>query len=248
MLFRSSKLEAAIGIEKVSMERAPQLVAGRVLVSADALSSALGMSEIVSASGTSLDLSTSQAPERISGLIGVVQEIELGEKPRVLVVGDKMSNGEPNMTWVYVQSDTEIALYSDGVESQATVVDIVLGQTVEVIITGPMNMSYPALAKADKIIIQVVAGEDITEEYKLTGTIKELQTGEATRILVDGDTMLIWLTVSQDTVITLETAAGCTDGAISDLVVGKGIVAKLTGPIMKSYPAQGTAASILIKQ
>ncbi|KAF0195765.1 MAG: hypothetical protein FD169_1253 [Bacillota bacterium] len=245
----ASKLEASTGMEKVSMTRAPQLVAGRVLVSADALSSALGMSEIVNTTGTSLGLSTSQAPDRRTGFIGVVKEIEMGEKPRVLVVGDKMSSGEPSMTWVYVHGDTEIALYCGGVESQGTMDDFSVGQTVEVIITGPMNMSYPALAKADKVIIQDVAGEVLPEEeYKLTGTIKELQTGEATRILVDGDIMLIWLTVNKDTVITLETAAGCTDGAISDLVVGKGIVAKLTGPIMKSYPAQGTAASILIKQ
>ncbi|MBS3949354.1 MAG: DUF3221 domain-containing protein [Peptococcaceae bacterium] len=333
----ASKLEASTGMEKVSMTRAPQLVAGRVLVSADALSSALGMSEIVNTTGTSLDLSTSQAPDRRTGFIGVVKEIEMGEKPRVLVVGDKMSSGEPSMTWVYVHGDTEIALYCGGVESQGTMDDFSVGQTVEVIITGPMNMSYPALAKADKIIIQDVQGAVLPEEEnRLSGTIKDIETGQNTRILVAGgpmssgetslvwvtissetkvasadgtvpefevgqqvdvlltgpilmsypgqggaaevnilgqaqhsedivgkvqelevgDTvrilvdgnMLVWITVSVDTAILRETTTGTIDGAVSDLKVGTDLVVELTGPILKSHPAQGRAASILIKQ
>jgi len=174
--------------------------------------------------------------EEENRLTGTIKEIQAGEFTRILVAGEPMSNGDTTLVWVTISPDTKVSA-KDG-----SVPEFKVGQQVVVLLTGPMLMSYPGQSGASEIIILGVA--QLSED--IVGKVQEIEIGDTVRVLVDGN-MLIWVTVSEDTAILLETATGTIDGAVSDLKVGKDLVIELTGPILKSHPAQGRAVSILVK-
>lgn len=84
------------------------------------------------------------------------------------------------------------------------------------------------------------------------GTIKEIQTGGRNRILIAGKPMsngegaLNWATITADTVITVKEGDTIRQGSFADLVVGAEIEVGWTGPMLKSYPGQGTAGAITV--
>lgn len=242
--FAVGKTEATEGRQQISMAQPPQLVAGRVLVSADALSGAFGMHEVVRDDSQSLDLSTIAPEDLATRLIGVIKEIELLEKPRILVSAGRMISGEPNLVWAYVDEATKIA--AEGAVGGLDSLEV--GQNVEVLITGPMNLSYPAMAKADAIIVKNVTEPVVEEEAetRMIGTVKDIQSGEFMRILVEGSMVgqggstLVWVTIS------FETTVSAVDGMDAEFAVGQSVDVLLTGPMLMSYPAQGGATEVII--
>jgi hypothetical protein len=166
VLFQIGGIEAQI-VDKgtrayaVPMAKAPVLVEGRTLVSADALS-LLGFVERTApedlhAPGELMDLTVPVPPpveELKSILTGVIKEVETGDKVRILVEGGPMSSGEPSLTWVTIGSDTKISVEEDGRVVDAGISDLAEGQTVEVEVSGAIAMSYPALAGAASVVIK----------------------------------------------------------------------------------------------
>ncbi|HHX29202.1 MAG TPA: copper amine oxidase N-terminal domain-containing protein [Firmicutes bacterium] len=145
---------------EVPMARAPVLVEGRTLVSADALS-LLGFVERTDPEDQSLegfmDLTIPVTPpveDLRSVLTGTVKEVETGERVRILVEGGPMSSGEPSLTWVTIGPDAKISVEEDGQVLDADVSALAEGQTVEVEVDGAIAMSYPALAGAASVIIK----------------------------------------------------------------------------------------------
>ncbi|HHY75456.1 MAG TPA: copper amine oxidase N-terminal domain-containing protein [Firmicutes bacterium] len=144
----------------ITMAKAPELVESRTLVSADALS-ILGFAENTpedqGEAGDSLELILPVAPpaeDMKSTLVGVIKEVETGDKVRILVEGEPMMSGEPSLTWVTIFPDTEIFVEENGemVKTDASVFEA--GQTVEVEVEGAIAMSYPALAGASSVVIK----------------------------------------------------------------------------------------------
>ncbi|BAD39684.1 stalk domain-containing protein [Symbiobacterium thermophilum] len=79
-------------------------------------------------------------------LTGVIKEIEGG---RILLEGEPMDSGEPFLAWLAVDENTVITIGDAG----ATAADLQVGARVEVELTGPMLMSYPAQGGAARIRI-----------------------------------------------------------------------------------------------
>jgi hypothetical protein len=165
VLFQIGNLEAEIVDTSmrlsVSMAKAPVLVEGRTLVSADALS-ILGFVETDAVedghgTGDLMDLTLPVPPpvEDIKSMLsGVIKEVETGDKVRILVEGGPMSSGEPSLTWVTIGPETKISIEEDGRLVDADVSALAVGQTVEVEVDGAIAMSYPALAGASSVVIK----------------------------------------------------------------------------------------------
>jgi hypothetical protein len=165
-LFQIGEVEVQIadkGIRAyaVPVAKAPVLVEGRTLVSADALS-LIGFAERtvpedqVQASGL-MDLTLSAPPpveDMKSMLSGTVKEVEAGEKFRILVEGGPMSSGEPSLYWVTIGPDCKISIEENGQVVDADTSSLAVGQTVEVEVDGAIAMSYPALAGASAVVIK----------------------------------------------------------------------------------------------
>jgi hypothetical protein len=92
-----------------------------------------------------------ETPAQANILTGIIKETETGDSPRILVEGGPMASGEPSLTWVYISARTSFSVSHNGEVSSATMDDIEAGQQVEVVIDGPMLMSYPAQGAAESI-------------------------------------------------------------------------------------------------
>lgn len=93
---------------------------------------------------------------------GIVKQIDQsGERPRFLLEGGPISNGEPFLIWLSVSEDTEFcfAEVSEDGEidpesfTQASFDDLEIGQQVKVLIPGPILESYPARGGASEVLI-----------------------------------------------------------------------------------------------
>lgn len=93
--------------------------------------------------------------------IGVVKQIESGERPRFLLEGEPMSNGEPFLIWLSVNEDTKFCIVEDSEDSDAEAEvcieagfsDLEVGHRVKVLIPGPILESYPAQGGASEVLI-----------------------------------------------------------------------------------------------
>lgn len=92
---------------------------------------------------------------------GVVKQIESGERPRFLLEGGPMSNGEPFLIWLSVNEDTKFCIVEASEENgvdveeciEASFSDLEVGQKVRVHIPGPILESYPAQGGASEVLI-----------------------------------------------------------------------------------------------
>jgi hypothetical protein len=84
------------------------------------------------------------------------------------------------------------------------------------------------------------------------GTITQVEAGDHPRVLLAGDRMangeqrLTWASITSSTRITVREAEQTRAGSVTDLQVGPQVEITWAGPLMLSYPAQGTAAEIVI--
>lgn len=132
----------------LKMERAPMLAGGRTLVSADSLSTVLGLMERPGTPGV-LTLvrpypASPGAPVEQQVLTGTIKEVAgEGEKLRILIEGGPMANGEPSLLWAHVGPDTQFVTGSRA--------DLKVGRRVELVMDGAVMLSYPAQAGAAEI-------------------------------------------------------------------------------------------------
>lgn len=146
----------------IPMAKAPILAGGRTLVTADALTSILGLLERPGAAGT-LNLVQAGKPatpappadEQEWVIKGTVKELKSNEdgSTSMLVAGAPMASGEGSLAWFAVAADTLITVEENGAQRQGTVADLAVAQEVDVRPTGPLLMSYPARGGAASIVI-----------------------------------------------------------------------------------------------
>lgn len=239
---------------RISMAQPPQIVNDRTLISADALTTVLGLRQIEAEEGVMsliagevVDLTFPEepaAPEEGMQADRVVGRISQVEDGRILVEGPLMSNGEPMLIWLTVSDETAITVG----EEAGTAADLQVGAQIIAELTGPILESFPARGGAASITVvqeQEPVEDPDQQAYVLTGVIKEIADG---RILLEGEPMasgepfLAWLAVDEQTAITV----GDAEGTVDDLKVGARVEVEVTGPMLMSYPAQGGAASIRV--
>jgi hypothetical protein len=243
----------------ITMAGAPLLLRGHTYVSADALSSVLGMMEETGAGDGALSLASAQAikeqlqnqrPEDQMGEVvsGSIREVQTSGRTRFLLAGPEMSNGEPYLIWVTVSDDTNL-LWSTG--RAASLDDLTADRQVTVVLSGPILESYPAQGGARTVIIAADQSQAEPSTELFTGTIEDISFGERTRILVSGPAMssgepaMVWVTLSDDAQIFWWNNDN-RPADISDLKVGQRVEVRLVGPLLMSYPAQGGADRVTI--
>src|SRR5690606_6260103 len=102
---------------------------------------------------------------------------------------------------------------------------------------GVMNLVSGAVTHVN-VPEELTAPDEAMQGGRLRGTSSQVEDG---RFLLEGplrsngEPMLIWLTISDETQITVGEGAG----TAADLEVGREVVVELSGPILESYPAQG---------
>jgi hypothetical protein len=144
----------------ISLAQAPSIIKGHVYISADALSTVLGLLEVDGQSDTmQLIAAKVQAPEMPKrpadawgAFSGTVKE--LGDGPSILVSGQPLQNGDLNSVWAEITRSTVIVFSEESGEQPASSADLTVGQQVIVDMAGPMTTSYPAHVNAAKIVIE----------------------------------------------------------------------------------------------
>lgn len=248
----------------VNMAQAPQLVGGRTLISADTLSSVIGMTEAGN-QGSIMNLLPGKGPigpvgEQPEGqlpvkdiIIGEIEELQSGDHVRFLLKGSPMSSGEPLLVWFSISDETKLVVADNqGHETAITASELKAGQTGEVELAGPMLLSYPAQAGAAVVKVLPVAPDASPEWDTLTGTIGEVEPGAGDRIRIllkgapmsNGEPSLIWVTVNKETKVISRVNGQAV--ATADLQTGQSVEIELAGPILESYPAQGAAAVVKV--
>ncbi|MBP2018856.1 hypothetical protein J2Z79_002271 [Symbiobacterium terraclitae] len=229
-----------VTVNRIAMAQPVQIVNDRTMISADAISTVLGLQQVEAEEGVLSLVPASRlvlpAPELVGQEGRWVGRISRVEGSRILLEGPIMENGQPDMIWLTVTEETEITV--DG--GAGSMADLQVGAEVVAVIDGPVAESFPAQAKAGSILVLPAPRADI-----MTVTVKEIADG---RILVEGEPMasgepfMAWLAVDENTRITV----GSAEGTLADLTAGTRIEVELTGPMLMSYPAQGGAASIRV--
>lgn len=241
----------------IAMAKAPMLYRGHAYVSADALSTILGLCEAGNQTDATMQLVSPASlrepdecqPTEQESMIGAIRQIETGERTRILFAGPDMQNGEPYLIWLTVSQDTALRWGNRWTKRLVQVSDLQVGQSVEVELTGPLMESYPAQGSASLIVVleQAEQQADI-----LTGKIQEISGGERTRILVAGPAMqsgeptLVWVTLADGVAVFRQQGEDRTAVASSELKVGQQVQVALTGPLLLSYPAQGGSNLVVI--
>ena len=147
----------------IAMDKTPQNIRGHVYISADALSTILGLLEVDGQSDT-MQLTTQSAPsvpkkpaDSWGAFSGTVKDLGTKEEPAILVEGEPLQDGEPNLVWVMINESTVIVFAGESGKSgeqPATFADLVVSQHVVVDMAGPMMRSYPGKVAAAKIVIE----------------------------------------------------------------------------------------------
>lgn len=226
----------------ISTAAAPQLVNGRTLISADAITSILGLYQVKAeegvlslVSGKTADLTPPDAA--VENL--VVGTIEVVEEGRILLKGQPMANGEPMRIWLTVSDETQITVNGN----PGTWADLAPGAQVVAELTGPILESYPARGGAASI--QVIVDESET----FSGVIEAVDEG---RILVAGAPMpggeppRVYFSITDETVIVMAADGQDQPATAADLAVGQQVEVEHAGPMVLSYPAQAGADLIRI--
>jgi len=241
----------------IAMSKAPMLYRGHAYIAADSLSTILGLCEAGSSTDAAMQLVSAASlkepescePAEQESMIGTIQQIETGDRTRVLFAGPAMQNGEPYLIWLTVSEDTALRWGNRWTKRLVRPSDLAVGQSVEVELAGPIMESYPAQGSAGLIVVleQAEQQADI-----LAGKIQEISTGERVRILVAGPAMqsgeptLVWVTLGDDAEIFRLQGEQRTPATGSDLKVGQQVQVELNGPLLMSYPAQGGSNLVLI--
>lgn len=144
----------------IQMPKAPTVVGGRTMLSADVLATIFGF-QVQAGENGSLSLISPAKPSDPSGSPGsnqtergtITQVEKRGETTRVLLAGDLMANGERRLTWAAITPDTRITVVQAGQARAGSIADIKVGPQVEVTWAGPLLMTYPAQGAAAEIVV-----------------------------------------------------------------------------------------------
>lgn len=160
-LFRIGQQEAEMHVDgvmyltvnRVSMVRPVEIIGDRTMISADAISTVLGLQQVEAEEGVMSLVPASpfvlQEPEAVgqeSRRVGKISQVEGG---RILLEGPIMENGQPDLIWLTITEDTKI-IFGEG---QGTAADLQVGTQVVVEIDGPIRESFPAQASAASILV-----------------------------------------------------------------------------------------------
>lgn len=145
----------------IAMGKAPKIFSDRLYISADAVSSVLGLLVIESESDN--DILTLISPEVQNsyppnpkeeydwGIIrGTIEDIKKDGR-NILVKGEAMTNGEPLLIWISLNATTRI-FWAES-KQEASIADLAVSQTIEAALSGPVMESYPAQGGAGTITI-----------------------------------------------------------------------------------------------
>lgn len=144
---------------RIAMTKMPVLVNGRMLVSADALSTIFGFQVQTGKDGTLELTSPSDEPATVEGATdeaeqGTIAEIKTGDQPSVLLSGAAMANGEARLTWVAIVAETRIIVQEGDQKRAGSISDLQVGAQAAVKYAGPLLLSYPARGTAAEILVQ----------------------------------------------------------------------------------------------
>lgn len=225
----------------INMAAAPQLINGRTMISADAITSILGLTQVKAeegilslVSGQVVDLTPPDAAQDV--VVGTIEAVEEG---RILVMGGPMSNGEPMRVWLTLKDETQITVNGN----PGTQADLTPGAQVLVKLAGPILESYPAQGGAASIDVIV------EETQSFSGVIEAVEDG---RILVAGAPMSngeperLYLFITDETTIVIAADGQDQPATAADLAVGQQVEAEYSGPMLLSYPGQVGADLIRI--
>lgn len=110
----------------------------------------------------------------------------------------------------------------------------------------------PPTAAATVGSVPPAEGREAAPKTNLVGQITQLETGDQTRILVEGEapnnggTTRTWVSVNSDTRITIRENGQDRPGSVADLKVGQSVDVGIDGPILMSDPAQAAGSTIVI--
>lgn len=168
--------------------------------------------------------------------------VRLGDRAAVFRIGgqeaelrlDGPESAEPNR----IALAKPVQIIDDRTMIPADAISTVLGLS-----QVPADEGVMSLVPASQLVLP--GPEAIQQEGRYVGRISQVEEG---RILLEGPPMangepeLIWLTITDETKITVGDAVG----TAADLQVGAEIVVEVSGPILESYPARAAAASIMV--
>jgi hypothetical protein len=125
------------------------------------------------------------------------------------------------------------------------------GSTMATLLVKQYDESWFIAQISEEHLPPTTANHDISLPG-LIGTIKEIETGEKARFLLEGapmsnnEPLLVWISIMDDTQIVVEQSGKDHAGKAADLKVGQKVNVELTGPMLESYPAQAAGASVRI--
>ncbi|MDF2628029.1 MAG: hypothetical protein K0R39_1860 [Symbiobacteriaceae bacterium] len=141
----------------VQMAKAPLLLGGRTLVSADALTAVFGF-EVQLGAGGALTLTAPAKGSKADVWAvepGTIKEVQTGERNRILIAGKPMSNGEGSLNWATIKDETVVTVKEGEATRAGTFADLAVGAEIEVSWTGPMLRSYPGQGTAAEVVVFV---------------------------------------------------------------------------------------------
>lgn len=189
---------------------------------------------------SSTDVLPSDTWLALTGTITQVGDrILVEEQPGIQNQGNKIVWTITDATQIFVQDGDQ--------QRAAQAADLAIGQQVDVWAAGAVAASYPGQGIAARIVILPAAANAETW-MAITGTITQINE----RVLVEEQPGLqdqgnkIWFTVPQTAQIFVQNGDQRQPATADDLTIGQQVQVWAAGPVLESYPAQGSAARIVI--
>lgn len=89
----------------------------------------------------------------IRGAIIAVDDYKQGEGRQILMEVTKESGTQYDRASVNIPKDAKMFAMADGKKNKASLADLKSGQSLEVVITGPVMESYPVQVNATEVVI-----------------------------------------------------------------------------------------------
>jgi hypothetical protein len=193
---------------------------------------------------------------------GTVTQLDANHGSDAPLVGALRVEGMPekdtnfDKAGINVTKDTRIYRQLEGQRTAVSFDALRLGQLVEATFTGPVLMSYPVQATASVVVILAETaptfGVDIRGAITQIGITDSIDPNIIGVMRVEGslqtDTRYdsARITIRRDTRISQFQSRVSAPATFNDLKLGQRVEVSFTGDVLQSYPAQATAAKIVI--